>query len=74
VGDYGKLEEFTGEFFKEGNIYQDMHMYIDQHVIKLVHDNPPIKAPRKDVFIAASRGVTHSDLKLGTEPSESDLS
>jgi len=66
VGDYGKLE-MTGEFYREGNIYKDLHIYEDQHVIKLVQDNPPIQAAREDVFIAASRKVKRSDLKLGAE-------
>ena len=67
VGDYGKLNEMTGEFDKDGNIYDDEHIYKDQKIAQLVKDHPPITAPQEDVYVAASTRVKRGDLKLGGE-------
>jgi hypothetical protein len=67
VGDYGKLDEMTGEFYREGNIYEDTHIYQDEDIAKLVKAHPPIPAAREEVFIAASTRVKYGDLVLGAE-------
>jgi len=71
VGDYGKLDETTGEFLREGNIYNDSHNIFlqDQNIAQLVKDHPPITATREDEYIAASTRVKRGDFKLGAEVS-----
>ena len=63
VGDYGKLDGKTGEFNKEGNIYNDTHIFQDQKIAQLVKDHPPIMAPREDMYVAASTRVRRGDFK-----------
>ena len=65
MGDYGKLDEHAGGFNKEGNIYDDIDIYEDENIAKLVKENPPKPAAREDVYIAASSTVKRSDLTLG---------
>ena len=67
MGDYGKLDKQTGRFHKEGNVYDDTHIYKDESIAKLVKDHPPKPAPREDVYIAASATVKRSDLQLSAE-------
>jgi len=65
VGDYGKIDEQSGEFTREGNIYDDIHILCtDEKIIKLVRDNPPVLAPRENVYTAASDKVRRGDFKL----------
>jgi len=64
VGDYGKIDEKTGEFDREGNIYEDTNIFQDENIAKLVKEYPPQPAPREDVYIAASSKVKRADLKL----------
>jgi predicted RNase H-like nuclease len=66
VGDYGKLDEQAGGFNREGNVYDDTHIYTDENIAQLVRDHPPKVAAREDVYIAASRTVKRSDLTVGT--------
>jgi hypothetical protein len=66
VGDYGKLDKKTGELNKEGNIYDDTHIYEDENIAKLVKDHPPKAGAREEVYIAASAKVKRGDLELGT--------
>ena len=65
MGDYGKVDKQTGEFNREGNIYDDMHIYEDTDIAVLVKDHPPKPAAREEVYIAASREVKRSDLNFG---------
>ena len=67
MGDYGKLDSKTGEFNKEGNIYDDTTIYNDEHLAKLVKDHPPKPAAREAVYIAASSKVRRGDLKSSAE-------
>lgn len=67
MGDYGKLDEKSGGFNKEGNIYDDTHIYEDQNLVKLVKEHPPKAAAREDVYIAASTTVKHGELKMGVQ-------
>lgn len=67
VGDYGKLDSKTGEFNREGNIYEDTTIYNDEHLAKLVKDLPPKAAAREDVYIAASSKVKRGDLRSSAE-------
>ena len=69
MGDYGKLDEQTGCFNKEGNIYDDAHIYNDsgENIANLVKEHPPQPAAREDVYIAASTNVKRGDLNLGAE-------
>jgi len=68
VGDYGKLDEKTGEFNREGNIYIDTHIYLnDENIVQLIKNHPPIAGAREEVFMAAGEKVKRSDLKLGAE-------
>ena len=64
MGDYGKIDEKTGEFDREGNIYEDTNIFQDENIAKLVKEYPPQPAPREDVYIAASSKVKRADLKL----------
>lgn len=65
MGDYGKIDNKTGKFDKEGNIYDDMSLYEDATLAKLLKDNPPREAAREDEFIIASSSVKRGELKLG---------
>ena len=67
MGDYGKLDQQTGCFNKEGNIYDDAHIYNDENIANLVKEHSPKPAAREDVYIAASTNVKHSDLKLAAD-------
>ena len=67
VGDYGRPDKQTGQFNREGNIYDDMHIYEDASIAGLVKDHPPQLAAREEVYIAASKEVKRGDLKLGAE-------
>ena len=64
MGDYGKLDKQTREFNRKGNIYNDMHIYQDTKIAKLVKDHPSKEAPRKDVYIVTSVKVTCSNLEI----------
>ena len=61
------LDEKTGEFNREGNIYTDTYIYTDETILKVVKDNPPTLAAREDMFIVASAKVKRYDLNLGPE-------
>lgn len=67
MGDYGKLDEVTGEFYAEGNIYKDMHIYQDEKMLESIKLYPPVSATPEDVYIAASTRVKRNDLTLGAE-------
>jgi hypothetical protein len=67
VGDYGTVDVNTGGLNKEGNIYEDTHIYKDESIAKLVNEHSPALAAREDVYIAASTKVKRSDLKSGAE-------
>ncbi len=67
MGDYGTVDVNTGGLNKEGNVYEDSHLYEDKNLAQLVKEHPPTLAAREDVFIAASTKVKHSDLKSGAE-------
>lgn len=65
VGDYGKIDVQSGEFNREGNIYDDIHtICTDEKIIKLVRGNPPVLAPRDNVYTASSDRVKGGNFKL----------
>jgi len=64
VGDYGKFDKQTGCFNKEGNVYEDTHIYNDENIAKFVKEHPPKPAPREEVYIAASTNVKRGDFNL----------
>ncbi|KAK7678967.1 hypothetical protein QCA50_014746 [Cerrena zonata] len=63
VGDYGTIQRKTGEFEKEGNIYEDDAM------ADIVADHPPQIASKDTVFEISSNNVRR--VEFGLEPTAS---
>jgi len=57
------VDESTGVFNKEGNIYDDLHIF-DEKLVSVVKANPPVLGAREDVYIAASKKVKRGELNL----------
>jgi len=58
VGDYGLVNRETGEFEKDGNIYDD------EATAELMAHHPPQLGTPENIMIASSRGVKHRELAL----------
>jgi len=61
VGDYGTTDRETGNFQKEGNIYEDAT------IAYLTIQHKPLTGAPEDTWIISSAGVMHHDLTLGAE-------
>jgi len=63
VGDFGRLDKATGMFNREGNIYDDTHIF-DERLVNVVKSNTPLQGAREDDYIAASKKVKRCELRL----------
>jgi hypothetical protein len=61
VGDYGTINKKTGEFEKEGNIYEH------ESTAALAANHLPVTAPPDDTFIVSSYGVKRNNLRIEAE-------
>jgi len=61
VGDYGVVNKETGQFEKDGNIYDDVT------TAQLMAHHPPHLGTPEDIMVVSSRGVTRRELALGAE-------
>jgi len=67
VGDYGKIDKESGEFVRQGNIYQDIQeLCKDETTIKLVLEHRPEHAARENVFSVVTDKVKCVDLQSTT--------
>jgi hypothetical protein len=56
VGDYGTTDRETGNFQKEGNIYEDAT------IAHLTDQHKPLTGAPENVWIVSSAGVIHREL------------
>jgi hypothetical protein len=61
VGDYGTVNHITGQFEKDGNIYEDAE------TAHLTANNPPQLASPQNAWIVASKSVKQHELRLGPD-------
>ena len=61
VGDYGTVDKETGQFEKEGNIYEDAD------ISKLVAEHPPHIAAPENSWIVSSSSVKRREIILAPE-------
>jgi hypothetical protein len=59
VGDYGKIDKETGQFHKDGNIYEDIS------TAHLVDDHKPLVGAAEDTLIISSADVIRHELTVG---------
>ena len=50
-------------FNREGNIYDDTHIF-DERLVNVVKSNTPLQGAREDDYIAASKKVKRCELRL----------
>ena len=60
MGDYGTINRETGNFDKEGNIYEDS----DPTIANLAVQHKPLMGPPDDSLIISSAGVIHNELNV----------
>ncbi|KAG8863809.1 hypothetical protein FRB96_007646 [Tulasnella sp. 330] len=65
VGDYGSLNDLTGEFQVAGNIYHDED--IAKIVPNLAKNYPPLKAKPEDLNVVCSDNGKYMDVSAGPE-------
>ena len=63
MGDYGTIERETGNFQKEGNIYE----LSDATIANLVVQHKPVTDAPDNKVIIASAGVVHHELAVSAE-------
>jgi len=63
VGDYGTIDRETGDFQKEGNIYEDS----DPIIANLAVQYKPLTGAPDDKLIISSSGVTHHELNVSAQ-------
>ena len=61
MGDYGTIDKETGQFQKEGNIYDDVT------IAHLADHHKPLMGAPENTLIIKSAGVVHRDLTVGAE-------
>ena len=59
MGDYGTIDKETGQFQKDGNIYED------ETTAHLADNHKPVMGAPEDILIVSSAGVTRHDLSAG---------
>ena len=59
VGDYGTINRQSGEFEKEGNVYDDAL------TAEIVMDQPPQTTTKDTIFEIASNNVKRVEFELG---------
>jgi len=59
VGDYGTIDRETGQFQKDGNVYED------ETTAHLADNHKPLMGAPEDILIISSAGVTHRELSAG---------
>lgn len=61
VGDYGTMDRETGNFQKEGNIYEN------KTIAYLTDEHKPLTGAPDNKLIISSAGVIHRELNVGAD-------
>ena len=61
MGDYGTVNSKTGQFEKEGNIYED------EATADIACHHPPQKGTPEEYFMVSSTNVKRGEVKTGVE-------
>ena len=61
MGDYGTMDRETGNFQKEGNIYEN------KTIAYLTDEHKPLTGAPDNKLIISSAGVIHRELNVGAD-------